>query len=333
MNRTERLYRIKQMLRQYNVVPRQRFLDEMEISLATFKRDLAYLRDRLYAPIEYDAEAGGYRLGATANGGRHELPGMWFNADEIHALLTMQQLLQELQPGLLTPHVQPLLGRLHQLLGSSPVSQREVQKRIRILRANGRHLAPQSFEPISTAVLGRHQLKVRHFHRGRNASETRVLSPQHLVYYRDNWYLDAWCHLRQAVRSFSLDAIQEVQLLKEAAFDVPDAELDAVFTASYGIFSGAEVKWAVLRFSPERARWVDRERWHPQQQSEFEPDGHYVLRVPYSDDRELVMDILKYGPDVEVIEPKELRQLLHERLESTLAHYCPIHTEHGKEMP
>jgi predicted DNA-binding transcriptional regulator YafY len=254
MNRTERLYRIDQMLRQYSVVPRQRFLDEMEISLATFKRDLAYLRDRLSMPVEYDAEAGGYRLSEIANGGRHELPGMWFNADEIHALLTMQQLLQELQPGLLTPHIQPLLDRLHQLLDSSPVSQNEVQKRIRILRSNGRHVAPQSFEPISTAVLGRHRLQVHHFHRGRNASETRVLSPQRLVYYRDNWYLDAWCHLRQAIRSFSLDAIQEVQLLKEAALDVPDAELDAVFTASYGIFSGTEVEWAVLRFSPARAR-------------------------------------------------------------------------------
>ena len=32
--------------------------------------------------------------------------------------------------------------------------------------------------------------------------------------------------------------------------------------------------------------------------------------MPYSDDRELVMDILKYGPDVEVLEPEALRAAL-----------------------
>ena len=122
MNRTARIYRIDQLLREYKIVPRERFLVELEISAATFKRDLTYLRGQLNAPIEYDAEAGGYRFGAVPCGPRYELPGLWFNADEIHALLTMQQLLQELQPGLLAPHIKPLLDRLHQLLDRPEVS-------------------------------------------------------------------------------------------------------------------------------------------------------------------------------------------------------------------
>lgn len=319
MNRTARLYRIKKLLQEYRVVPRHRFLDELEISLATFKRDLAYLRDRLNAPIEYDADGGGYRFGAAPYGPRHELPGIWFNPDEIHALLTMQQLLQELQPGLLTPHVRPLLDRLRRLLDSSDASATEVQKRIRILRVNARHVRPKAFGPISTAVLGRHRLKIRYFHRGRNAVETRTLSPQRLIYYRDNWYLDAWCHLREGIRSFSLDAIEDAELLDETALDVPDAELDAVFTAGYGIFSGADVEWAALRFSPERARWVSRELWHPQQRSEFDQEGYYILRVPYSDDRELVMDILRHVPEVVVLGPVGLQTRVKSLLEKGLS--------------
>ena len=322
MNRTARLYRIKNLLLQYRVVPRQRFLDELEISLATFKRDLAFLRDQLNAPIDYDADAGGYRLGPEREGPRHELPGIWFNPEEIHALLTLQQLLQELQPGLLAPHVQPLLERLRQLLDSPEVGPSEMQKRIRLLRINGRHVVAKAFGPVSTAVLQRRRLMIRHFHRGRNAVETRTLSPQRLTYYRDNWYLDAWCHLRQAIRSFSLDAIQDATLLDEAARNVPDAELDAAVGAGYGIFGGANVEWATLRFSPERARWVGSELWHPQQQSEVEPDGHYVLRVPYSDDRELVMDILRHVPEVTVLAPKNLqkrvKELLKRGMESTV---------------
>lgn len=318
MNRTARIYRIEQLLHEYKVVPRERFLAELEVSAATFKRDLTYLRSQLNAPIDYDAEAGGYCFGVAPCGPRYELPGLWFNADEIHALLTMEQLLQELQPGLLAPHINPLLDRLHRLLDRPEVSKNEVQKRIRIFRANARHVSPTSFEPISHAVLCRRQLKIQYFHRGRNVTEMRTLSPQRLTYYRDNWYLDAWCHLRQGIRSFSLDAIQDTELLDEAALDVPDAELDATFTAGYGIFSGVKVEWAVLRFSPERARWVSRECWHPQQKFEFEEDGHYVLRVPYSDDRELVMDILRHMPEVVVLGPGGLQARVMALLEKGL---------------
>ena len=61
-----------------------------------------------------------------------------------------------------------------------------------------------------------------------------------------------------------------------------------------------------------RARWVAREIWHPEQDGQFELDGAYVLKVPYSDSRELVMDILKYGADVEVLAPAVLREQVRE---------------------
>jgi predicted DNA-binding transcriptional regulator YafY len=70
----------------------------------------------------------------------------------------------------------------------------------------------------------------------------------------------------------------------------------------------------VLRFTPERARWVASEEWHPRQKARFEPGGAYVLEVPYGDDRELLMDILKYGPDVEVLAPPALRERVAEAL-------------------
>jgi predicted DNA-binding transcriptional regulator YafY len=89
-----------------------------------------------------------------------------------------------------------------------------------------------------------------------------------------------------------------------------EQELDEVLTAGFGIFSGRTTETAVLRFSPARARWVSREFWHEQQHGEFELDGAYVLKVPYSDPRELVMDILKYGADVEVLGPESLRAMV-----------------------
>ncbi|MGH8744397.1 MAG: helix-turn-helix transcriptional regulator, partial [Burkholderiales bacterium] len=77
----------------------------------------------------------------------------------------------------------------------------------------------------------------------------------------------------------------------------------------------------VLRFTAERARWVAEEQWHPQQKGVFLEDGSYKLSIPYSGTHELVMDILKYGPDVEVIAPGELRSAVAAQLEAAGKQY------------
>lgn len=324
MDRTERFYRIDHLLNEHKVVTLATFLLDLGISRATFKRDLEYLRDRLNAPIEWDRNAGGYRfVKADSLAPKYELPGLWFNASEIHALLTMQHLLQNLGPGLLSPHVDTLLARLKLLLESADIPLDSVEKRIRILRVNARSYEPEHFAPIATAVIQRKKLEISYYTRSRDETQDRVVSPQRLTHYRDNWYLDAWCHLRDGIRSFSLDAIRRVRLMNETAMEVSEEELDAILGTGYGIFSGKKVKWAELRFTPERARWVSRETWHPEQKSRFDGQGRYYLSVPYSDDRELVMDLLKFGPEVEVLAPAPLRQRIFDLVGRTLTAYAP----------
>ena len=105
----------------------------------------------------------------------------------------------------------------------------------------------------------------------------REVSPQRLVHYRDNWYLDGWCHLRKGLRSFSVDAIREAHILDKRARDVSERTLDAVLGSGYGIFSGRKVTWATLKFSPQSARWVAKEEWHPKQRGRFEPEQPLVF--------------------------------------------------------
>jgi predicted DNA-binding transcriptional regulator YafY len=319
MDRTERFYRIQQLLRQNRTVTVQRFMQELEISLATFKRDLEYMRSRLNIPIVWDREAAGYRFDKGV--GVQELPGLWFSDSEIYALLTMQRLLEDVGPGLLGSHVAPLLDRLQAVIGSGPHPAEEVQKRIRILHLARRTLPLAHFQIAARALLERKRLRIVYYTRPRNEETQRDICPQRLVYYRENWYLDAWCHLRKDIRSFSVDAIRAAEILDEPAREVPERELDEVLAAGYGIFSGRDVEWATLRFTPERARWVASEQWHPQQRSRFDPDGSYVLELPYSDHRELVMDILKHGPDVEVVAPESLRKAVCASLQAALQRY------------
>jgi predicted DNA-binding transcriptional regulator YafY len=321
MDRTERFYKIHQLLESRRVVPREIFLDELGVSLATLKRDLEYMRERLHAPIVWDPASRGYRFDATPEGPTYALPGMWFNASEAHALLTMQRLLENLQPGLLDAHIKPLRTRIRALLETGDHSIDEVQRRIRILHAAARSVQPRHFEVISTAVLRRKRLIINHYSRSRDEEAEREISPLRLVYYRDNWYLDAWCHVRNALRSFAVDTIRKAVPLDCAASELPDQALDAEFEAGYGIFAGRDTRIARLRFSAERARWVAGEQWHPKQEGRYDREGRYVLEVPYSDDRELIMDILKHGPEVEVLGPGALRDRVARTLGQALRQY------------
>lgn len=319
MDRTERFQRIIRKLHEKRLVTRTEIQDELEISLATFKRDLEYLRDRLEAPIIWDAEQGGYRFEQADNAPRYALPGLWFNADEIHALLAMHSLISGMGERVLDSAVAPVLGRVEKLLDGGGNTAAEVQKRIRVISPGHRALEHDDFGQISQAVLQRKRIHIRYFARGAGETSERDVSPQRLVHYRENWYLDGWCHLRKGIRSFAVEEIQSVKTLDESAKEVPDSDLDKALGSSYGIFSGEATQVAKLRFSAERARWVRRETWHPEQKGGFDKQGRYTLEVPYSDDRELVMDILRHVPEVEVLAPAALREKLTQRLKAYLA--------------
>ena len=315
MDRTERFYKIDHLLRSRGRVKVREFLDELGVSLATFKRDLEYLRSRMNAPIVWDRALESYRLEESPGGSgpAYELPGLWFSPSEARALLTLEHLVQGLEPALLGPQVEPLKARLAALLSTGDHSLAEVRQRIRVLPSAARRHAPKHFEAVASAVLERRRLAITYWNRTRDEETRREVSPQRLVHYRDNWYLDAWDHLRGALRTFALDAMREVALSEGRARDVSEAELDATLASGYGIFAGRKVHWARLRFTPAAARYVAQEEWHPRQRSRWDKDGRYVLEVPYSSDRELLMEVLRHGAEVEVLGPPQLREAVRAR--------------------
>jgi predicted DNA-binding transcriptional regulator YafY len=320
MTKSERFGIIERMLLSRRSVTFADMQQRLEVSRATLHRDLRDLKERMQVPIVCDRDTGIYRIDASVE--RYELPGVWFSAGEIHALLSMQQLLAAFDAGgLLAEHVGPLRQRLLGMLESTTDSADEIARRIRILSAAARHYAPQHFQHIAAALMERRRLSIEYVARSKGDTSQREISPQRLTHYRDNWYLDAWCHLRDELRSFAVDAIKTVKTIDAVAQEVPEAQLDAALGAGYGIFAGAQVQWATLLFTPERARWVAAEHWHPEQDGRFLDDGSYQLRLPYSNDPELIMDILKYGPDCEVVGPAGLREKVVVLLKKAVGRY------------
>lgn len=322
MDRTERFYKIEMLIRSRECVSFASLLEALEVSPATLKRDLQYLRERLDAPIEYDAASNGYRFSQQWRGAKHELPGVWFNERELHALLTMHQLLSSLdENGILNRHLQPMFDKLTGMLGADETEAQELTRRVKLISTARRRVASEFFETVGSAVVQRQRLKLAYRKRGKGGGtlSERIVSPQRLVHYRNTWYLDAWCHQSEGLRRFALDAMEAAVLLDEKARPVALKTLEAELDQGYGIFAGGQAQQAELVFSAEAAQWVSREEWHPAQQSRWLDDGRWQLSVPYVDATELLMDLLRHAGQVEVRAPASLRQAYARRLREAAA--------------
>jgi predicted DNA-binding transcriptional regulator YafY len=199
----------------------------------------------------------------------------------------------------------------------------EAASRLRFPAVASRAAGP-AFQAVASATLKRKQVWIEYHARGTDERSERTVSPQRVTHYRESWYLDAWDAGKAALRCFAIDRILRTTILDENAFDIADVELDAHYASSYGIFGGQADKIAVLRFSRERARWVADEVWHPEQQGAHLEDGSYELRIPYRDQRELVMDVLRHGSHVRVIEPQSLIDDVKNQLAEALGRYDQI---------
>jgi predicted DNA-binding transcriptional regulator YafY len=299
MSQMERIYKLDRIFRRKHPPSKHEILQTFEISVAQFKRDLDYMRERLGAPVTFDGKAGGYRYDTSD----FNLPGLWFTEREVYSLLLMDTLLEQLQPGFVREQLGPFKQKLRALLVNPDRKTDRILERMRVALAPQRPVEPDVFQAVCDATLRRKRLRIRYFSRSRGAESDRTVSPQRVVFYRGNWYLDAWCHEKDAARRFAIDAVRLASVREEPAFEAaPGGE------QGYGIFSGPAEHTAILHFNPVAARWVAEEEWHQGQRASTLPDGGVQLEVPYGNAQELIMDILRHGPDVEVIGPPELRE-------------------------
>lgn len=322
MSRREKLYHLHDILRQRRTpISRQALIDELGCSQATLYRLIAELRDHLGAPLEQDPETRHFYYDRSL-AGNFELPGLWISPDELQALLNARQILADVQPGLLDEELGELQQRIAHLIDQQGLEFSAHPERVHIRHDAGRPVPARLFEDLLRALFRERRVQIRYHGRRRDEVSERVISPQRLTSYRDRWYLDAWCHSAEGLRSFAVERIVELELLDEAALAIGGDELRAHFDSAYGIFSGPAEHSAAIRFSAEAARWAADEHWHPEQRIEAADDGGIVLHLPFGSSRELVMDILRYGADAEVLSPAALRRAVADQARRMAACYA-----------
>jgi proteasome accessory factor C len=323
MDRFDRIFKLHDILgNRRTPISMNELKQKLQCSRATVARALEKMEDYLGAPVEYDKKRKGYSYNRREGEHPYELPGLWFSADELHGLLICQHLLTRIGPGILQEQVRHLQSRIERLLALHPEAAKPKLANVKFLTVGGRRLSDsRHFLNAAAALFGGKRLSIEYRARSSDALTRRDISPQNILCYRDNWYLDAWCHLRDELRIFAVDKIESAEILPEDAVTLPESELHTYFASAYGIFSGHAKHTAVLVFSAERARWIADENWHPEQQTKWLDDGRFELRIPFNDHRELLMDILKYGADVEVRGPDFLAAAVVEQVERMQAMY------------
>jgi len=249
-----------------------------------------------------------------------ELHGYWFDRQEIEALFVLNQVVAQLSPGSLKSQLKPFEKRIKKLL-EHEVSGLDLGSYVKLIEIADRKVDPEIFQTVVQALSEQKQLTIEFLNRQSNETTFRNISPLQLVRYKDNWKLDAWCHLRSALRTFSLDAVLSVETAQLNSLQIDFEQLSQHHETSYGIFAGQADKTALIKFSPYISRWVQHENWHPCQQGMWEVDGSYRLKIPYHKDQELLQDIIKYAEHAEIIAPQALREKAKQKLTKALANY------------
>jgi predicted DNA-binding transcriptional regulator YafY len=323
MDGFDRIYDLHKILSKRSTpIPLADILSQMECSRATFNRIKRHMTDFLGAPIAYNRELGGYYY-ASQGDGHYELPGIWLNQEELHALVLIHGLLADIGSGLLRNQLAPVKRRFEELLAQRAIDPCALADKVRMVGATYRPVRHDQFVKIANALFNEQCLHIQYESRIDGAITQRDISPQRLVHYRGNWYLDSWCHMRKGLRTFALECIRQCGPVASAFKKITATDLDAHFLPTYGIFSAEHQAEAVLLFTPAIARRVRDEEWHPQQILDLRDDGSLVMRLPFNPQspQELVKDILSYGDEVKVLEPTSLQEQITAKLRRACALY------------
>ena len=287
---------------------------ETGVAPAELQSALVSLKDEHKAPLQYSNEGRTYRYNPEKQ--PFELPGLSFTSSELRGLATVLSMLKDLNPGHNSSELNQLQKQMGKLMQEGGLNPDDLKHRIRILTTGRRSVNPQIYQQVTDALFTRKQLNIHYVAADQSLSE-RAISPQTLVYYRDSWYIDAWCHKRQQLRTFMLGRINSAYQLSEPAKEFDQAQLDDHFHNSYGIFSGDEQRTAELIFLPGAAHLVAQQQWHPDAKGQWQSD-QYHLSLPYNDDRELLRDLLSYAPHIIVNGPEDLKAAYRKRLQEAL---------------
>ncbi len=314
----ERMLKIHDELRRGSLINCTKLMRTLEVSRKTIVRDIAFMRDRLDLPIEFDPAIQAYRYTHPVNA----FPTVHVTEGELLALLVAQRALQQYRG---TPFhrqleiaFEKLAGGLRDRISFSPADElRTVSfKNIGLGKTD---LAV--FNALSGAVLRQEEVNFNYRKPGEARRSERRVRPYHLANRENLWYLIGFDLERQALRTFAVPRIGSVGVSKTTFSRPADFSPEKFFANALGVLGGTGDYEVVIRFSPRVAERVREREWHEAQEVRELPDGGLELRLRLGALTEVEQWVLGWGAAAEVIAPPEFRTSIQKTVAALAAVY------------
>jgi predicted DNA-binding transcriptional regulator YafY len=283
-------------------------MEKFEISNRQASREIEFMRDFFSAPIEYSSQEGGYFYSEDS----FELPGLWVTEEEIISMVISKRMASTIP----NPKIKKELNSFFKKIYSHiEVDLQELEKKVSLKNIKYYRVRPVVFEAVVLGLIKDQKLRISYSSAYKRGVVKRIVNPLHMLLYMGNWHLIAFCESRKEMRNFVLSRIEEVEILEEKVEEVlRQKNVKKSIYESYGIFLNGEKSEVVLKFIPEVGSLVRDQIWFPGQELEELADGGIILKFPVSDFREVIRDILQFGPAVEVLAPAQLREMIKENI-------------------
>jgi len=319
--RFARLYYIHQQLLncKYPNVPI--LAQQLEVCRRTVERDIEHMRDRLGASIKYCPKNKGYYY----ENKDFNLPPMMLTEGELIAIFLGQKLLAKCAG---TPLETSIRSAFEKILSLMPESisvdlnslDHTISFDVEPIRGDEQQVA-EIYSRLAAAVEKKNTIWIKYYGVTRDKISKRYVDPYHLRYYQGAWYLIGYCHLRQDIRIFALDRIQDLVKTTKNFTILPDFSIEDYLSSAIGIELGGETQEVVIRFDAHQARWIRERQWHHTQQLVFQFDGSLILKITVSGLGEVKRWIMGFGSHAEVISPESLRKEIEEDAKRLLSVY------------
>jgi proteasome accessory factor B len=276
----------------------------LEVSRKTVLRDIAFMRDRLDLPIEFDAAIQAYRYSYPVS----SFPTVQVTEGELLALLVARRALEQYQG---TPFhrqleiaFEKLTGGLKDRISFSPAEElRAVSfKNIGLAKAD-----LSVFNALSSAVLHQREVEFDYRKPGERRPTRRRVQPYHLAHRENLWYLVGKDLERVALRTYALPRIEEPRLLTRRFERPADFTPERFFASALGVLVGSGNHVVRIRFDPAAADRLREKVWHESQEIAERPDGGLDLTLRLGALAEVERWVMGWAPHAEILAPAELR--------------------------
>lgn len=295
-----------------------RLAEHFELSNKTAQRNIDFMRDRLAAPLEYNATKRGYYYADQT----FELPHFQATQEEVLSILIARSLLSNTAGGIISHSIHQFGKKLFATTGDFGLTESRMDEAFSATWTGYSPTHSETFRLVADALLKRRVLRFAYTSPGTDGKSERQVEPYHLQHYMASWVLTAWCRLRGEWRKFLLARIDDLSVLDESFKSRPKNEWNHLIDDAFGIFQSDVNTQVTLRFTSFRSRWIREQIWHPKQTLKELADGSLELSFPVADFREVKLKILQFGADVEVVEPETLRREVAEEIRKMAAVYC-----------